>query len=246
MTSATFPSRPLAWIGALPGSALALVIANLVPLFGVLFLGWNLASILVLYWVESGVVGLLNIPKILLARGPITVGRGDARLTLPFTLSGEAGLIARVALSLFFAIHYGIFWAVHGVFVFLLPTLMNTTPTFLGSPPSTPVAPGPEGGALAGAAALLLASHAISFFVNYVGRREYLGVSPVQQMFAPYSRVVVMHVTILFGAFLAFLIGSPVWTIAVMVLAKTIIDLRLHAREHATSTSSPQGSAVAD
>lgn len=67
-----------------------LVLANLVALIGVLFLGWNLAMILVLYWVESGIVGLLNLPKILLARGPLTltargrlVGRADGQHRTP-------------------------------------------------------------------------------------------------------------------------------------------------------------------
>jgi Family of unknown function (DUF6498) len=238
MLPATTSQRAPAWLARLPGSALVLVAANLVPLIGVLFLGWNLALILVLYWVESGVVGLLNIPKILLARGPIEIGSRGVTFGLPFALDGQAGMIVRGLLAAFFVVHYGIFWAVHGVFVFLLPTLQS-----FGEPSLLVNGPGPapwgdvEGGAIVGAAALLLASHGISFLVNYVGRREYLRVSPVQQMFAPYSRVMVMHLTILFGAFLAFMIGSPVWTIVVMVLVKTVIDLRLHAREHSGAAS---------
>ena len=51
-------------------SAALLVAFNLVPLAGVLLWGWNVATILVLYWVENGIIGVLNIPKILLASGP--------------------------------------------------------------------------------------------------------------------------------------------------------------------------------
>jgi hypothetical protein len=40
-----------------------LVAVNLIPLFGVLFLGWGLFAIMVLYWLENGIVGLLNLPK---------------------------------------------------------------------------------------------------------------------------------------------------------------------------------------
>ena len=36
-----------------------LVAVNLIPLFGVLFLGWGLFPIMVLYWLENGIVGLL-------------------------------------------------------------------------------------------------------------------------------------------------------------------------------------------
>jgi hypothetical protein len=49
-------------------SAVVLLVANLIPLVGVLFFGWSLLTILVLYWLENGIVGLWNLPRILLAR----------------------------------------------------------------------------------------------------------------------------------------------------------------------------------
>jgi len=52
-------------------SAIALVIANAIPLIGVLFFGWSLLTILVLFWIENGIVGLWNIPRILLAQGSV-------------------------------------------------------------------------------------------------------------------------------------------------------------------------------
>ena len=50
-------------------SAVLLVAANLIPLVGVLFFGWSLWTILVLYWVENGIVGFWNVPRIMLAQG---------------------------------------------------------------------------------------------------------------------------------------------------------------------------------
>ena len=52
-------------------SAIALIVANAIPLVGVAFFGWSLWTILVLYWVENGIVGFWTVPKILLARGSI-------------------------------------------------------------------------------------------------------------------------------------------------------------------------------
>jgi Family of unknown function (DUF6498) len=75
-------------------------------------------------------------------------------------------------------------------------------------------------------------SHLFSLALNYVGHREYLTTSPVQQMTAPYSRVLVMHLIILGGGFLSLLLGAPEWTVVLMVLLKIALDLRLHAREH--------------
>jgi hypothetical protein len=48
-----------------------LVMVNLVPVAGVLTLGWDVGSILLLYWMESAVVGLLNIVKMAMAQGQI-------------------------------------------------------------------------------------------------------------------------------------------------------------------------------
>src|SRR6185436_3042508 len=50
-------------------SLAGLLIANAIPLIGVLFFGWSLITVLVLYWLENGIVGLWNIPRIWLAGG---------------------------------------------------------------------------------------------------------------------------------------------------------------------------------
>jgi hypothetical protein len=50
-------------------SVAALLIANAIPLIGVLFFGWSLITILVIYWLENGIVGFWNVPRILLAQG---------------------------------------------------------------------------------------------------------------------------------------------------------------------------------
>lgn len=50
-------------------TALLLIIANAIPLIGVLFFGWSLLTILVIYWVENGIVGFWNVPRIMLAQG---------------------------------------------------------------------------------------------------------------------------------------------------------------------------------
>ena len=57
-----------------PLTALSLIVVNLVPLGGVLLFGWSLFSIMLLYWVETGIVGLLNIFKIIRASGPTPEG----------------------------------------------------------------------------------------------------------------------------------------------------------------------------
>jgi len=35
----------------------SLILSNLVPLFGVLFFGWSISTILILYWSENAIIG---------------------------------------------------------------------------------------------------------------------------------------------------------------------------------------------
>ena len=74
--------------------------------------------------------------------------------------------------------------------------------------------------------------HAVSYRVNFVGDREYERAGPVTLMVEPYRRVFVLHVTVVSGAFGVALVGSPVGALVVMVVVKTLLDLRGHWQEH--------------
>jgi hypothetical protein len=236
-------------------SIVLLVAFNLLPLAGVVLWGWNVGTLLILYWVENGIVGILNVPKILLARGsgPAgATGQPDAEVTSQARplLDGAA---ANIAVAFFFLIHYGIFWVVHGVFVLTLsswfgnrggPPLIGREPpqvlpdgaVILGAVEST----GPDLSAVAWAALGLAISHTVSFAINFIGRHEYLKVSPAQQMGAPYGRLVILHMSIILGAIVSFAIGSPIGAVIVLVLLKTGVDLALHLREHGNLAAKPQ------
>ena len=83
-------------------SVVLLVAVNLLPLVGVVFWGWSLMLILVLYWVESGIVGAVNILKIARAEGsrdPAVSVDGN-RITV--RMSGVGAMLGRGALIGFF------------------------------------------------------------------------------------------------------------------------------------------------
>jgi Family of unknown function (DUF6498) len=211
-------------------AAALLVITNLIPLGGVLFLGWDLFLILALYWAENGVVGVINVLKILLAEGTGT----SSTATVKWTVNGRAmQSMTRLGTAGFFCVHYGIFWIVHGVFVLtFVPAL-----TDLGS--SGGLVQGPFIGfptvdvPLLGAGVVGLAiSHGVSFWTNYIGRREYRTLSPAQVMIQPYGRLVIMHMTIIVGAFVSIFLGTPLGSLLVLVVLKTALDLLFHLRQH--------------
>jgi hypothetical protein len=179
-------------------SIVLLVAVNVIPLIGVAFWDWSLMMILVLYWIESGIVGVINVFKIARADGG---GEGPAvsvdgnRVTI--RISGMASGMGRSAVIGFFILHYGIFWVVHGVFIFLLPLFAGLSTGLLLGPMD--FGPLPLDGLLL-SAGLLAASHTVSFFTNYLGRGEYLRVTPTGQMMSVYGRVVALHVTVVAGA----------------------------------------------
>jgi len=83
------------------------------------------------------------------------------------------------------------------------------------------------------AVAASFVSHGVSFFQNYTGRREYLVTTADRQMIRPYGRIVVMHVTILASAFAIAFTGfdRPVTAVVILIVLKTILDLRSHMKE---------------
>lgn len=226
----------------------ALLAANAIPIVGVLFLGWSLHTILVLYWLENGIVGLWNVPKIALAQGPLVPQPGILGGTEPAgqlptvtrSMASEVGQLAKVAIIPFFLFHYGMFWLVHGVFVFVLPefaSLSGGSDAFGGIRWSA---------VLLGGVAMFL-SHGASFAFNYLGRGEYRTASPGRQMGSVYGRVVILHLTILFGAFAVGFLGAPIVALLILVVLKSVLDLGLHLREHrrmpaptTTGTAMPQ------
>ncbi|WP_411965307.1 DUF6498-containing protein [Haloferax sp. YSMS24] len=213
-----------------PLALVALVAANVAPLVGVVWFGWSLKALLVAYWLESGVVGLLNVPKILTA-----VGRGDGGSSITATINGRQVDLSppenpregfhlypsNVPIAGFFLLHYGVFWAVHGVFVWTFDAFA------VGGVGGVPLV------TVALAAGVTLLSHGGSFVVNFVGREEYRSVSPGTQMSEPYRRVVVLHLTIVLGAFLVGASGAPLAALVVMIVVKTVLDVGAHLREHA-------------
>jgi len=119
----------------------------------------------------------------------------------------------------FFTIHYGGFALGHYVFL----------QAFFG--PDSDI--GGELSAMFTASFLaLLASHGISFFANFLGRREYERTTTRELMSAPYARVVVLHLTVLFGGFGVMALGEPWYALAILVLVKLGIDIAAHRREH--------------
>jgi Family of unknown function (DUF6498) len=196
-----------------PVSAWVLVAANLVPLAGVILWGWDAFALIVLFWMENVIVGVFFILRMLCfdPRDPALWG-------------------AKLFMVPFFCFHYGMFTAVHGMFVFhmlgggrykvdglavLEPALRAAADLGLWLP-----------------LAVLFASHLFSFAWNYLYRGEYRRTELIRLTTGPYARVVVLHIAIILGGFGAMALGSPLWALLVLLALKIGLDLKAHLKEH--------------
>ncbi|QDT70329.1 hypothetical protein MalM25_32760 [Planctomycetes bacterium MalM25] len=229
-------------------SVVTLVAANVLPLLGVLFLGWRAFDVVFLYWLENVVIGVINVLKILtcwpdsermeerFAEENSHLDEDERAQLEQLAGDGLAWQSSKLFFAPFFAVHYGGFCAVHGIFVCVL--LGGDGP--FGGMPMNPVAPALEALQRPGillAAIALGASHLVSYFTNFLGRGEYRRATPVDLMAKPYGRVVVLHLAIVLSGFLTVALGSPIWLLVLLVAGKTWLDLKLHQKEHAEGAS---------
>ena len=189
-------------------SVLALCAANLYPLIGVLFLGWNTFYLLLLFWMENVVIGFYTIIKMLLVPG------------------AKSGWAAKLAMVSFFCVHYGIFTLVHGIFVFVI------FGADFGGQGTEILWHGILSYQLPWAALALFISHGISLSQNYLSLGEYEQSNLISVMQQPYGRVVILHLAIIFGGFFVMMLGSPVIGLVILIILKIALDLLAHLQEH--------------
>lgn len=183
-------------------SVALLVLMNMIPLVGVLLFGWNIGFIMLLYWMETVIIGLFNIPKILTCRLP------------PQGSTGRPGIGGLLFIAVFFTIHYGGFNFGHYMF---LKDMFDLPPI------GTDVLIAIAGFAL---------SHGVSLLVNWFGKREYERNDPGVQMFKPYGRVVVMHLVIILGGFFVLAFNGALAVLILLIILKTATDVVAHVKGH--------------
>jgi hypothetical protein len=90
---------------------------------------------------------------------------------------------------------------------------------------------------------VLFVSHGISFFINFIGKKEYQKTSSSELMIAPYKRIVVMHLTLLLGGFISAVVAIILQGISLnriisatvmslFIILKIYVDIKSHNKEH--------------
>ena len=219
---------------SLTRSGIFLIVANTTPLFGVLLLDWRVFDILVLYWTESVIIGVINVMRMIRCRSDnLMTGMipGVRRKEIPQEVMQQIPSGAFTAIKFFiipfFIIHYGAFCFGH-----LMAVL-----SFFGDDNM----PQATTSALQYfwareywiAVVAIAASHLYSYFVNFIAQGEYRNTNLLHLMQRPYGRILVMHIAIILGAGLIMWAGTPLPMLLVLIGAKIVLDLKLHYRERA-------------
>ncbi|MBC8097190.1 MAG: hypothetical protein H7Y43_15390, partial [Akkermansiaceae bacterium] len=156
-------------------SVIALVLANLVPVFGVLFLGWEVFPLLFLFWSENVVIGVFNVLKMLVCQPGSGMNWAAKLFFIPF-----------------FSFHYGMFTFVHGIFVVTL--FGERSRSGMGFPGGETFWRVMQENHLGWAVLGLAISHGVSFVTNYLRNGEFQRTNPGALMAQPYGRIMVLHI----------------------------------------------------
>jgi hypothetical protein len=197
MTDPPVQDRPtnLRRPGRIAASA-AVVAINLAAFLPVWWGSWSVFALLGLYWFENLVLGVVQFLRMR------RVERVQKRKEV-FALSG------------FFAMHYGLFTLVHGIFVLVFFGLI--------------LAGAHDGGASGWwIAALVVAGvPAFAYHRDYVRADAARHASLDRLMLEPYARVVVLHLVVLLGAWLALSLQQPRALLLLLVGLKLAVELAL-------------------
>jgi hypothetical protein len=199
------------------GELLLIVALNILPIGGVLFWDWRVFDIVFLYWIENLIIGAFSTLR-MVAR--------------PY--QHPLDLIFPALMAPFFVMHYGAFCWGHGLFVLS----MFSEPGAPNLPMSTSVFNALSDNTMLFAMLALMALQAADWIRDTI--RHGLGADGIRElMMAPYRRIVVLHLTILFGGFAVLSIGEPMAGLLLLIAIKTGSDLWHASRPTDSSDETP-------
>lgn len=201
-------------------SIIALIFANVLPLYGVYYLGWSISQIVILYWSENVIIGFFNVLKMLYNTNE---NMGEIKVNGQSLKQGTLAA-AKVFMIPFFIMHYGMFTFVHGVFVFVY---------FVFGIKNGEAFSWDDAGYLFLNILMIFISHGMSFMLNYIGKDERSKVNIAALMFSPYVRIVAMQLVVIFGGMVYMSTGRNDASLAILIIAKIIADIFSHMKQHA-------------
>jgi hypothetical protein len=170
-----------------------LIIANLLPVYGVWFEGWNAKEVFLVYCLETIIIGLFTLVKLGVATA---VRKRDW-----WENNGAKTMMSGLFFMLFFLVHYGLFVGVQtSIFFSVISIHENDGPSnileFFFHPTKYL---GPEGWLLLSA---FVFGYGYENLIGFILNNEYRTKSLMRIMFEPYMRIFVQQFTVILGSFI--------------------------------------------
>jgi hypothetical protein len=175
-----------------------LIAANLIPVFGVWFLGWSATDAFIVYAMETLIAGVMTLLKLAV----MTVARGKD----DWHNQGSTTKVSGLFFMFFFTLHFGLFAGVQttifsqtgnivppgkGLFYFFFhwySYINNDIAIMLGG---------------------IVVSYLVRNFIPFIIKGEYKTVPMMYVMFQPYGRIFIQQFTVILGSmFLSFGFGK--------------------------------------
>lgn len=194
----------------------SLIGSNLITITFAILEKWDVRTVLWLYWWQSVVIGFFNVMKIISLREFSTAGFKLGNTPARPTTS------TKVFTAFFFLFHFGFFHVIYAIF--LSSSIFGRTPSS-ASPPAF----------FDANLAVFFANGLFTFIQRKEWSRKNENIGTV--MFAPYYRIIPMHLTIIFGGFFGH--GAVLYF---FLFLKTANDVISHAVSHKLNIPLPDGS----
>lgn len=211
---------PLSWAG---------LAIDLLPIWAVIAWGWKASPLVVLYWLENGIIGVWTLAR-MLAFG---------------LLKGIGALLGSLFMGTFFVFHFGMFWFVHGIFVQVLTGTGDVgasgQPSIEGGPIALAIAGLQSWNGMTFLALMLFAWGGVLFVSDYLLRGEVNRTDLGQEMAAPYGRVVVLHIGLFAGFFALQAIGEPAAGVLLLILLHAAWNFLTRFKPRAAATVAVPG-----
>lgn len=222
-------------------TAKLLLLANIPPLAGVMFQGWDIKQGIILYWLETIVIGLFSIVKGFIAKAPDDVIEWLSKY-------GKIILLAyKLIITLLVSVAVGVYALVTGIIAGFMTLITDygvhdlpdgiTPPEYMYNQVAAQN--------IRTALIIICLSHAISFVVNFLIKKEYKTNQMNRQMEILSRRVGAVLLPVVPCMFLFAIIASlenilPGNTMALhrkvpavlLILSKTYFDYKSHLKEH--------------
>lgn len=181
---------------------LQVLLWNLATLLPLALGGFGVFAVLACYWAENALTGLVQFLKL-----------RDLEARDRTARAGQPVDPREFPLSLFFAMHYGIFTLVHGVLVLVFFGLIHGGLRTL------------DAGNLGLALLAIAVVQGWAYVADWRAGGEWKRATPGRTMAEPYARVLVMHLVVLGGGWLALESAEPQRVLLLFGGIKLVVEL---------------------